>query len=137
MFDIGLGELLILGVLALVVFGPDQLPKAAASAGRWVRQLREMATAARKEIGDNAGLDSLTSDLQSLRDLHPKRLIASALDDPKPAVAGNQSPVGEAGGHARGTEGVGGGPAQPRTPIPPPRADPKPTGEAGYDPDAT
>lgn len=126
MFDIGLGELLVLGVLALVVFGPDQLPKAAASAGKWVRQLREMATSARKEIGDSAGLDGLTSDLQALRDLHPKRLMASALDEPKAAAPPSAT--------ARESGAVAG----PGAPMPPPRPAPPPAStDSSYDPDAT
>ena len=43
MFDIGLGEILVLAVVGLLVFGPDRLPKAAADAGRWIRQIKEMA----------------------------------------------------------------------------------------------
>ena len=41
MFDIGLGEILVLGLLALLVFGPDRLPGAASSAGKFVAKARE------------------------------------------------------------------------------------------------
>jgi sec-independent protein translocase protein TatB len=40
MFDIGLVELLIIGIVALVVLGPQRLPKAARFAGYWVRRAR-------------------------------------------------------------------------------------------------
>lgn len=80
MFDIGLGEVIALAVIALIVFGPDHLPNAASQAGRFIRQIRQVATDARKEIGDSAGLDTLTEDLRSLQDLHPKRLIGSVMD---------------------------------------------------------
>ena len=43
MFDIGFGELLVLGVLALFVFGPERLPKVAAQAARALRDARTMA----------------------------------------------------------------------------------------------
>ncbi|MCX6422607.1 MAG: twin-arginine translocase TatA/TatE family subunit [Actinobacteria bacterium] len=36
MFDIGIGEIIVLAILGLVVFGPERLPKAAADAGRLV-----------------------------------------------------------------------------------------------------
>lgn len=40
MFDIGFSELLIIGVVALLVLGPERLPKAARFAGLWVRKAR-------------------------------------------------------------------------------------------------
>lgn len=83
MFDIGIGELLALAVIGLLIFGPERLPKAAADAGRWVRQIREMATSARKEIVDSAGVDfsDTMSTFKDFRDLHPKRLASGLLDD--------------------------------------------------------
>ncbi len=57
MFDVGLGELLALGVVALLVFGPDRLPAIAADAGKWLRELRGMSTRARKELSDAVGPD--------------------------------------------------------------------------------
>ena len=40
MFDIGFGELLLCGVVALLVLGPERLPKAARTAGLWMGRLR-------------------------------------------------------------------------------------------------
>lgn len=40
MFDIGFGELLLCGVVALLVLGPERLPKAARTAGLWIGRLR-------------------------------------------------------------------------------------------------
>ena len=40
MFDIGFSELLVIAVVALVVLGPERLPKAARFAGLWVRKAR-------------------------------------------------------------------------------------------------
>lgn len=86
MFDIGIGELLALAVIGLLIFGPERLPKAAADAGRWARQIREMASSARKEITESAGVDmSETMDsFRELRDLHPKRLASGMFDDDQP-----------------------------------------------------
>lgn len=55
MFNIGAGEFLVLSVLALLIFGPDQLPKAAAQAGRALRQLRKMADNAKRDIREGLG----------------------------------------------------------------------------------
>lgn len=89
MFDIGIGELLALAVIGLLVFGPERLPKAAADAAKWARQIRQMATSARKEIVDSAGidLDGTMEGLKDLRDLHPRRLASGIFEDepaPKP-----------------------------------------------------
>ena len=46
MFDIGLGEIILLALVGLLVFGPERLPRAAADAGRWARQIRTMAASA-------------------------------------------------------------------------------------------
>lgn len=83
MFDIGIGEILLIGVIALFVFGPDRLPRAAADAGRWVRQLREMASGARKDLADSAGLDlsDAMDTVRSLQDLHPRRIASNLLSD--------------------------------------------------------
>ncbi|MES2685127.1 MAG: Sec-independent protein translocase protein TatB [Pseudomonadota bacterium] len=40
MFDIGIGELFLCFVVALVVLGPEKLPKVARMAGRWAGQAR-------------------------------------------------------------------------------------------------
>jgi sec-independent protein translocase protein TatB len=42
LFDLGWSELLLIGVVALVVVGPKDLPKALRVAGYWVRKAREM-----------------------------------------------------------------------------------------------
>lgn len=83
MFDIGIGELALLAVVGLFVFGPERLPKAAADAGRWLRQLRGMAANARQDLAESAGVDlTETMDaVKELRDLHPRRIATSILSD--------------------------------------------------------
>ncbi len=90
MFDIGLGELVVLGLLALLVFGPDRLPGAASSAGKFVARTRETLAQARAQISESGELDSVGQDLKSLADLHPKRMLSSLAEpleqgQPKPA----------------------------------------------------
>jgi sec-independent protein translocase protein TatB len=84
-FDIGLGELLVLGLLALLVFGPDRLPGAASSAGKFVSRTRDTLTQARSQISESADLSSVSQDLQSLADLHPKRMLSSLAEPAEPA----------------------------------------------------
>lgn len=40
MFDVGFGELALVGIIALLVLGPERLPQAARTAGLWVGRLR-------------------------------------------------------------------------------------------------
>jgi sec-independent protein translocase protein TatB len=82
-FDIGLGEILILAVLGLLVFGPERLPRAAADAARTLRNVRAMASNARKDLADSAGVDlsGAQETLRDLQDLHPKRMMSGIFDD--------------------------------------------------------
>jgi sec-independent protein translocase protein TatB len=83
MFDIGIGEIIILAVVGLLVFGPERLPHAAADAAKWLKQIRGMATGARQDLADSAGIDlSETVDtVRSLQEFHPRRLAASILKE--------------------------------------------------------
>lgn len=86
MFDIGLGEFIVLGLLALLVFGPDRLPGAASSAGKFVARTRQTLGEARAQLSDSADLGEVGQDLRSLADLHPKRMLSSLADpDDRPA----------------------------------------------------
>lgn len=80
--DIGIGELLVIGLVGLLIFGPDRLPKAAAQAAQVLRQLRAQANEAKQGLMEAANLDEST--LRDLRDLDPRRAlrdIAEPLQD--------------------------------------------------------
>ena len=50
MFDIGFSELLLFGVIALIVLGPEKLPQAARTAGQWYAKIRRTASTLQSEI---------------------------------------------------------------------------------------
>lgn len=81
MFNIGFGELLLIAVLGLLVFGPDRLPDAVRRGSALLGQLRGMAEQARKQVSDAAGIDEAetTRVLQDLQELHPRRVAGSVL----------------------------------------------------------
>lgn len=95
MFDIGIGEIILLAALGLLVFGPERLPKAAADASRMLKQVRSMAAGARKELSDSAGLDlsDAKDAMSSIAELHPRRLIASVMNDEPEAPKNATTPA--------------------------------------------
>ncbi|HIE55426.1 MAG TPA: twin-arginine translocase subunit TatB [Chromatiaceae bacterium] len=50
MFDVGFFELLLLGVVALLVIGPERLPKVARTAGLWLGKGRRMLSSVKADI---------------------------------------------------------------------------------------
>lgn len=50
MFDIGFSELFLFGVIALIVLGPEKLPQAARTAGKWYAKLRRTISTIQSEI---------------------------------------------------------------------------------------
>jgi sec-independent protein translocase protein TatB len=84
-FDLSLSKLLILAVLALVVFGPKELPKMASHAGRALRDLRRIAEGAKADLREGLGPEFADFDLD---DLNPRRFVHKhLLSDPGGADA--------------------------------------------------
>ena len=50
MFDVGFSELILLGIVALVVLGPEKLPHAARMAGAWLGKIRRTVIDIQAEI---------------------------------------------------------------------------------------
>lgn len=67
MFDIGFGELLLIAVVALVVLGPERLPKAARFAGLWVRRARNQWDSVKQELERELQAEELQRNLRSVR----------------------------------------------------------------------
>lgn len=95
MFEVGFTELLLISVLALVVLGPERLPRVAAQVGRWMGRARTMARQFREQLEEEASLEaarrprpspgSATSDTHSpsanpspAPDVQPPEVVASA-----------------------------------------------------------
>lgn len=78
---VGWGELAVLAVAGLVIFGPDRLPKVIADATRLLRELRTMARGAAADLKAELGPEMADLDLASL---HPRRVLGSLLDDDEP-----------------------------------------------------
>ena len=59
MFDIGFWELLVIGVVALLVIGPERLPKVARTAGLWVGRARRFVSTVKADIDREIAADEL------------------------------------------------------------------------------
>jgi len=64
MFDIGFLELVIVGIIALLVLGPERLPVAARTVGKWVGRARRLTSQFTKEIDRQIELDELRAELK-------------------------------------------------------------------------
>ena len=72
MFDLSLPKLLVLAVIALVIFGPSELPKIASQAGRALRDLRTIAEGAKNDLREGLGPEFADFEIE---DLNPKRFV--------------------------------------------------------------
>jgi sec-independent protein translocase protein TatB len=86
-FDLSLPKLLVLAVIALVIFGPNELPQIAAQAGRALRDLRQIAESAKNDLRE--GLGPEFADLE-IEDLNPKRFVRKHLSGDLNADQGAQ-----------------------------------------------
>ena len=84
-FDFGAGEIFGLAILAMLLVGPERLPKLAVEAAQLVKKMRGLATTATAELRENLGPGF--EDLQP-KDLNPKTFIkkqvSDLLDEEKP-----------------------------------------------------
>lgn len=78
MFGVGLTELVVIGVVALLIFGPDRLPEFARQAGRMIRQVRAFSTSARDDIRKELGPEFADFELT---DLDPRRAVRKYMQD--------------------------------------------------------
>lgn len=89
MFGLTIDKMLLIGVIAVFLLGPDRLPHYAAQLARLVRSLRDMANGAKDRMRDELGPDFDEVDWTKLdpRQYDPRRIIREALtEEPEPKV---------------------------------------------------
>ena len=67
MFGIGTGELLIIALVALIVLGPERLPKAARFAGLWIRRGRAQWYSVKSELERELAAEELKRSVQDAK----------------------------------------------------------------------
>ncbi len=74
MFDIGFWELVVIGVVALVVLGPERLPVAIRTASHWIKLIRSTANSVKTELEQELKLQELHNDLKKAEQLQMNNL---------------------------------------------------------------
>ena len=88
MFDVGFSELLLIGFVALIVLGPERLPKAARFAGLWVRKARAQWYAVRAELESELAAEELRNEIRGPLDTarEVENLIRDVAAEAEPAA---------------------------------------------------
>jgi sec-independent protein translocase protein TatB len=153
MFDISWGELLLIGVVALVFIGPKELPTVLRTLGQWMAKLRRMANEFQNQFHEamreaemadlKKQVDDLTTTAHSYANFDPvsevrrelestQQQIESAIEKPAEAASPAALPAGDAPATPPPPE------APPLPIAPPPVAEPPAASEpalAGAEPD--
>jgi len=94
MFDISWGELILIGVVALIAIGPKELPAALRTLGQWMTKIRRMANDFQNQFNEamreaemadlKKQVDTLTSSFDPMETV--RREIESAVEDKPPSA---------------------------------------------------
>jgi sec-independent protein translocase protein TatB len=88
MFDVGFWELLLIGVVGLLVVGPERLPEFARTVGRWVGQAQRMVRSVRADIERELETENLRSMInqqdEQIQEL--KGMVKEVRDDTEASV---------------------------------------------------
>ena len=125
MFGISFSELLLVGLVALLVLGPERLPGAARTAGLWIGRLKRSFNAIKQEVEREIGADEIRRQLHNEHILsmeeEAKKILAPLQDAVKPLTPAEPA-----------------APTEPASPAPvslsKPASDPAPQPAAPHDP---
>jgi len=82
MFDIGFWELSLVGLIALLVIGPEQLPGAIRTTAYWLRRARNVAATMRAEVERELALEEVKASLEQDASLHELKALEQELKQP-------------------------------------------------------
>lgn len=99
MLNVGLPELFVVGVLALLVFGPERLPELARNAAKFINRFRSEATRSMSDLREAADLGDLEEQVRSIRgDLQGARDdLTRGLREPVESLRGGAKEVSPGG----------------------------------------
>jgi sec-independent protein translocase protein TatB len=86
MFDIGAGELLVIGVVALIVIGPKELPAVLRQAGKFTSKMRQMAGEFRSQFDEAMRESELHEAKKQIASLNPMNAVDNQIQDVNAAI---------------------------------------------------
>lgn len=93
MFDIGALELIVIAVVALLVVGPERLPRVARTAGRWLGRARRALLSVKAEIDREIKAEELRELLERQNRQRPlEQIIEAEIGLKKPAKPETRDP---------------------------------------------
>jgi len=100
MFDVGFWELSLIGLVALLVIGPERLPKVARTAGMWLGRGRRMLSSVKQDIEREIKAEELKEILDKQKQSNPMEEIIEdirkPLEDFKSSTEEAIKPLGDA-----------------------------------------
>jgi sec-independent protein translocase protein TatB len=97
MFDIGFTEIIFIMVIALLVVGPERLPRIARTAGLWVGKLRGFVSSVKADIDKELATEELKKMLE-------KQASSPELEELVDTVTGDPLQAGERSAHSATAE---------------------------------
>jgi sec-independent protein translocase protein TatB len=94
MFEMGFWELVLVGVVALVVIGPERLPKMARIAGLWIGRARRTLSSVQAEINRELKAEELKVIMEKQAHSRPLETIIEELSQPLERTPASPSNVG-------------------------------------------
>lgn len=95
MFGISFSELLLVGLVALLVLGPERLPGAARTAGLWIGRLRRSFNAIKQEVEREIGADEIRRQLHNEHILSLEEEARKLFSPPNEDVLNRDVPAAE------------------------------------------
>jgi len=92
MFEIGFWELILVGLVALLVFGPERLPRVARETALWLRRARTMLSSVKAEIDQELQLQELKQSVIDKKEfIDRQENLRITTDSVAGRLSGNQS----------------------------------------------
>ncbi len=81
MFDIGFLELLVIGIISLIVLGPERLPKAARTLGLWVGKAKQSFNSIKDEIDRELKVQELQQQIEQQKQQMQEELDVNSIKE--------------------------------------------------------
>lgn len=95
MFDIGFSELLLIGVVGLIVLGPERLPGAVRTASLWIGRLRRQFNEIKAEVEREIGADEIRAQLRNEAIMDELRQSREALESSARDIRSGVQSIGQ------------------------------------------